>query len=70
MVVSETQQHIFSKFLVIDDKEGEEKKIKAYMFVCCVGETGPTGFPNQSDRFLLSTPKLLCIQVSFILETC
>jgi hypothetical protein len=40
------------------------------MFVCCGGETGLTGFPNRSDRFVLSTPKLLCIQLSFILDTC
>jgi hypothetical protein len=32
MVISEAQQHIFSKFLVIDDKRGEEKKIKASSF--------------------------------------
>jgi hypothetical protein len=35
MLVSDgqAQQHIFSKFLVIDDKRGEGKKIKA-LFVC------------------------------------
>jgi hypothetical protein len=70
MVVSDAQQHLFSKFLVMDDKGGEEKTIKAYLSVCCGGETGLTGFPNRSDRFVLSTPKLLCIQLSFILETC
>jgi hypothetical protein len=54
----------------MDDKGEEEKKIKAYMSVCCGGEIGLTGFPNRSDQFVLSTPKLLCIQLSFILETC
>jgi hypothetical protein len=70
MVVREAQQHVFFKFLVMDHKGGEEKKIKAYLSVCCGGETGLTSFPNWSDRFVLSTPKLLCIQLSFILETC
>jgi hypothetical protein len=69
MVVSDSQQHLFSKFLVIDDKGWEEKKIKAYLFVCG-GETGLTSFSNWSDRFVLSTPKILCIQLSFILEIC
>jgi hypothetical protein len=32
-VVSDAQQHLFSKFLVMDDKGGEEKTIKAYLFV-------------------------------------
>jgi hypothetical protein len=45
----------------MDDKGEEEKKIKAYMSVCCGGEIGLTGFPNRSDQFVLSTPKLLCI---------
>jgi hypothetical protein len=36
MVVSKAHQHLLSKFLVIDDKGGEEKKIKAYLSVCCV----------------------------------
>jgi hypothetical protein len=40
MVVSDAQQHLFSKFLVMDDKRGEEKTIKAYLSVCCGGETG------------------------------
>jgi hypothetical protein len=61
MVVSAAQQHLFSIFLVMDDKGGEEKKIKSYLFVCCGGEIGLTGFPNRSDRFVLSTPKLLYI---------
>jgi hypothetical protein len=61
MVVSDAQQHLFSKFLVRDDKGGEEKKIKAYLSLCCGGELGLTGFTNRSDRFVLSTHKLLCI---------
>jgi hypothetical protein len=35
---------------VMDDKGGEEKKIKAYL-----------SWWNRSDQFVLSTPKLLCI---------
>jgi hypothetical protein len=66
MVVNDAQQHLFSKFSVMDDKGGEENKIKAYLG----GETGLTGFPNRSDRFVLTTPKLLYIQLSSILETC
>jgi hypothetical protein len=36
MVVSDAQQHLFSKFLVIDDKGGDEKKIKAYLLLAVV----------------------------------
>jgi hypothetical protein len=39
MVVSDAQHHLFSKFLVMDDKGGEEKNIKSYLSVCCGGET-------------------------------
>jgi hypothetical protein len=39
MVVNDAQQHLFSKFSVMDDKGGEENKIKAYLG----GETGLTG---------------------------
>jgi hypothetical protein len=70
LVASDAQQHLFSKFLVMDDKGEEEKMIKAYLSVCCGGETSLTGFQNRSNRFVLSNPKLLCIQLSFILETC